>query len=232
MLLPGEKVPELSGEKSRHQDRSGKQVRECAPIFANLPQATVGKVPLTMEQYDQGQGCILYRTTIPAGEAATLEAAAVHDFGFAFLDGKSMGVMDRRNNSFKIKMPARAAAATLDILVEAVGRVNFGEEVHDRKGICAPIKLDGNELSNWKVFSLPLDKKMLEHLRFEKANNSGPAFWRATVNVEKPGDTFLDLRPWGKGGCLGQRSLSRPFLEHWTFTNCIRAGTLVENGQE
>ncbi|HKI67979.1 MAG TPA: discoidin domain-containing protein, partial [Verrucomicrobiae bacterium] len=37
-----------------------------------------------------------------------------------------------------------------------------------------------------------------------------PAFWRATVNIEKPGDTFLDLRSWGKGvvwvngHCLGR----------------------------
>ena len=38
----------------------------------------------------------------------------------------------------------------------------------------------------------------------------GPAFWRATVQVATPGDTFLDMRPWGKGvvwvngHCLGR----------------------------
>lgn len=118
--------------------------------------------------------------------------------------------MDRRNNSFKVKLPARKEAATLDILVEAMGRVNFGEEVHDRKGLRGPVKLDGNELSDWKAFGFPLDKKMLGNLRFGKAKASGPAFWRATMKIEKPGDTFLDLRSWGKGvvwvngHCLGR----------------------------
>ncbi len=49
-----------------------------------------------MEECDQGYGCILYRTTIPAGPAATLEAADVHDIGQVFLDGKRIGFMDRR----------------------------------------------------------------------------------------------------------------------------------------
>lgn len=208
-LLPGESIPEPPS-KNPVISINPVEVTECAPIFANLPRAVASKSPLTMEQYDQAQGCIVYRTTVPAGGAATLEAAAVHDFGFVFLDGKSIGAMDRRNNSFKIKLPARTASATLDILVEAVGRVNFGEEVHDRKGIRAPVKLDDNELSDWKVFSLPLDKKMLGRLHFEKTKTSGPAFWRATVKIEKPGDTFLDLRTWGKGvvwvngHCLGR----------------------------
>src|SRR6185437_15569676 len=113
-------------------------------------------------------------------------------------------------NSFKVRLPERAKPQTLDVLVEAMGRVNFGVEVHDRKGLRAPVKLGGKELTDWKVFCLPLDQKMLDHLHFKKAQNSGPAFWRATVQIDKPGDTFLDMRPWGKGvvwvngHCLGR----------------------------
>jgi len=67
-------------------------------------------------------------------------------------------------------------------------------------------------LTGWKIFTLPLDDKMLAGLKFRiigfdgafsnpyaAALNKGPAFWRATVNIDKPGDTFLDLRSWGKG---------------------------------
>ncbi len=123
-----------------------------------------------MEKYDQGHGCILYRTNIPAGPAPTLEAAAVHDFGFVFLDGKRVGIMDRRNNSFKMQLPAREKSAMLDILVEAVGRVNFGQEVHDRKGIHAPVKLGGTELTGWQIYNLPLDDKMLAGLKLFQCN--------------------------------------------------------------
>ena len=208
-LLPGETIPEPPA-KNPVISIAPVDVTESAPVFANLPKGFAIKWPLNMERYNQGHGCILYRTTVPAGEAAVLESPAVHDFGFVFLDGKQIGVMDRRNNNFKIKLPERKSAQTLDVLVEAMGHVNFGQEVHDRKGLRAPVKLGGNELTDWKVFNLPLDQKMLHGLHFKEAHNSGPAFWRATVRIDKPGDTFLDLRSWGKGvvwvngHCLGR----------------------------
>jgi beta-galactosidase len=183
---------------------------ECAPIFKNLPRAIEETTPRTMEKYDQGHGCIIYRATVPAGAAQMLAAASVHDFGFVFLDGQRAGIFDRRNNSFKMQLPAHDKFATLDILVEAMGRVNFGTEVHDRKGIHAPVKLGGKELSGWQTFNLPLDDQELGRLKFGPAETNVPAFWRATMTVEKPGDTFLDLHSWGKGvvwangHCLGR----------------------------
>jgi beta-galactosidase len=188
------------------------EVKQCAPIFDNLPKAIEEPTPRTMEKYDQGHGCILYRTTVPAGPAGMLEAAAVHDFGFVFLDGDRVGVMDRRSGIYKVLLPERKKSTMLDVLVEAVGHVNFGQEVHDRKGIQTPVKLGGTELTGWNIFNLPLDDKMLAGLKYSKPTSGSnmPAFWRATVNIEKPGDTFLDLRSWGKGvvwvngHCLGR----------------------------
>ncbi len=208
-LLPGEILPNPPATNPVIAI-APMDVRKCAPVFDNLPKPIRDEQPRTMEYYDQGFGCILYRTKIPKGPTATLEAGAVHDFGFVFLDGKRVGVMDRRNNSFKVRLPERTKSAMLDILVEAVGRVNFGTEVHDRKGIHAPVKLDGTELTGWRIYRLPLDQQMLGKLKFRSGKADGPAFWRATVNIKKPGDTFLDLRSWGKGvvwvngHCLGR----------------------------
>jgi len=208
-LLPGETIPEPPA-RNPVISISPVELTESAPVFANLGKAVASKTPLNMEKYDQDHGCILYRTAVPAGDAGTLDLGPVHDFGFVFLDGKQLGIADRRTSSFKIKVPARSQSATLDVLVEAMGRVNFGEEVHDRKGIHGPVKLDGTELRDWKVFSLPLDKKMLGHLHFKKAPTTGPAFWRGTIKIDQVGDTFLDLRSWGKGvvwvngHCLGR----------------------------
>jgi beta-galactosidase len=210
-LLPGETIPEPPATNAVIAI-APVEAKSFAPIFENLPRGIADATPRTMEEYNQGHGCILYRTIVPAGAAATLEAASVHDFGFVFLDGQRVGVMDRRTNNFKVKLPAREKNATLDILVEAMGRVNFGTGIADRKGLHAPVKLDGTELTGWKIFNLPLDDKMLARLKFSnvKMNSNQPAFWRATVNIEKPGDTFLDLRSWGKGvvwvngHCLGR----------------------------
>ena len=210
-LLPGETIPEPPATTAVIAI-APVEATECAPVFANLPKPIPDGTPETMEKYDQGHGCILYRTTLSAGAATTLKAAAVHDFGFVFLDGQRVGVMDRRTTNFMVNLPAREKPATLDILVEAMGHVNFGQEIHDRKGVQASVTLDDGELTGWQIFNFPLGDKMLSHLKFTdaKAYSNQPAFWRATVKIEKPGDTFLDMRPWGKGvvwvngHCLGR----------------------------
>ena len=111
----------------------------------------------------------------------------------------SIGFTDRRSRNFKVALPERAKETVLDILVEAMGRVNFGPEVHDRKGIQGPVTLGGKELAGWQVFNLPLDAQMLGNLKFTATKPAGPGFYRAKVNVPTPGDCFLDMRPWGKG---------------------------------
>jgi beta-galactosidase len=54
-------------------------------------------------------------------------------------------------------------------------------------------------VKDWEIFTLPLDEKMVAGLHYEPTKQDGPSFYRTTVNVEKPGDTWLDMRPWGKG---------------------------------
>jgi beta-galactosidase len=210
-LLPGETLPEPPEQNPVIAIPSMK-LKSCAPVFDNLPEAVADETPRNMEAYDQGYGCILYRTTIPAGPVAALEAAAIHDFGYVFLDGKRTGILDRRAAGAKILLPARAAATRLDILVEPAGRINFGPEMADRKGLIAPVKLGGKVLTGWQIYNLPLDDKMLAGLRFspDKPAADAPAFWRATFMLDQAGDTFLDLRGWGKGDlwinghCLGR----------------------------
>jgi beta-galactosidase len=210
-LLPGETLPEPPAQNPVIVF-APVTATKCAPIFDNLPAALTDEQPGNMEKYDQGYGCVLYRTKIPVGAAATLEAAAIHDFGFVFIDGKRAGILDRRSANAKILLPERKNESQLDVLVEPMGRINFGPEMSDRKGLIAPVKLGGKVLKGWQIFQLPLDDKMLAGLKFtgEKPNSNAPAFWRGTFNLEKIGDTFLDLRGWGKGDlwvnghCLGR----------------------------
>ncbi len=211
-LLPGETLPDVPPTNAVIAIPPV-EADKCAPLFSNLPKPFGDTTPQTMEQYDQGYGCIDYRTVLPAGPAASLEAKSIHDFGFVYLDGKRIGVMDRRTTNYVVQLPARKAPVILDILVDAMGRVNYGVGLlTDRKGIRSPVRLDGDEIANWEVYSLPLDQPMLKNLKFKKAGNphAAPAFWQATVKIKKPGDTFLDMRPWGKGvvwvngHCLGR----------------------------
>ncbi|MHB8956180.1 MAG: beta-galactosidase [Pirellulaceae bacterium] len=197
-LLPGESLPDPPAPNPLISI-APIEVQQCAPLLANLPAPRLDAQPRNFEQYDQDFGCILYRVQVPAGPQATLEAKAIHDIGQVFLDGQRIGFTDRRHQKYAVDLPARTAEATLDILVEAMGRVNFGAEVHDRKGIHGPVTLAGKELTEWHIFNLPLDDAMLAGLRYSNTKSSGPAFYRAQVQVVRPGDCFLDMRPWGKG---------------------------------
>jgi beta-galactosidase len=176
---------------------------EMAPLLANLPAARKDDRPRSMEQYDQASGCILYRTKLPAGGEAGLAIRELHDYALVLLDGKKIATLDRRKNQHSTVLPAHAAGATLDILVDAFGRVNYGRDIHDRKGITEKVELttgdETKELTGWEIFNCPLDAAQLQSLRFERGTNGLPTFYRATFNLAQTGDTFLDLGVWGKG---------------------------------
>jgi len=141
-----------------------------------------------------------------------LSVREVHDFAWIFLDGKQIGVMDRRRHGYSVLLPERTRPGQLDILIEAVGRVNFGPGIHDRKGLHGPVRLAGQaaSLQGWQVYSLPLDDAELAALHYQPAPVTGPAFWQGSFDLTQTGDTFLDMHAWGKGvvwvngHCLGR----------------------------
>lgn len=200
-LLPGESIPDPAPDNPVISIPTF-ELNETAWIFDNLPTPIEDKEPKTMEKYDQGRGCILYRTTIPAGPEATLKVKKTADFAWVFVDGKQTGIMDRRYNRYSVPIPARTSAAQLDILIEAMGHINFGQEMHDRKGLHGPAELVTDKtvvLTDWKVYRLDMSDQMLVGLKWKPGKAEGPAFWRGTFTLKKMGDTFLDVASWGKG---------------------------------
>ncbi len=213
-LAPGEVLPPPPAPNPT-TTFAAVRLAACAPIFANLPAPIADEQPRPMEDYDQGYGAILYRTELPPGPAGRVEAAAIHDFGYVFLDGRRIAITDRRVGRYGFDVPERPAPAQLDILVEPMGRVNFGREVHDRKGIHGPVRLlagdaPARELTGWKVYRLPLDGPLRAGLRYGAAQLNTPAFWRGTIQIARPADVFVDLTNCGKGvvwvngHCLGR----------------------------
>jgi beta-galactosidase len=205
-LMPGEPALPEPPPANRTTTFPSVRLTEFAPIFNNLHAYIVTDNPKTMEYYDQARGSILYRTTIPVGSECTLKVDAVHDFAWVFLDGKKLGVMDRRKFNFEITIPKRDKEKTLDVLVHAMGRINFGYEVHDRKGLIGPIQfIDKNnnalKVTEWKIFNLSYDDPMLNNLKYEKTETtqSMPAIWRGEILMDTVGDVFLDVSKWGKG---------------------------------
>lgn len=181
------------------------EIKEVAPLFGNLPEPKTSENIQPMEQFDQGWGTILYRTTLPAvTSGTTLLITEVHDWAQVYANGKLLGRLDRRRGENSLKLPALAAGTQLDILIEAMGRVNFDKAIHDRKGITEKVELlnesSTQELKNWQVYSFPVDYPFVKDKKYAPGKKlDGPAYYRATFNLEEAGDVFLDMQTWGKG---------------------------------
>lgn len=155
--------------------------------------------PQPMEYFDQSYGFILYRTQVPGPRSkARLELHELHDRAQIFLEGKAAGVLEREFPKRTLSLSIQPHGTRLNILVENMGRVNFGPFLIDRKGITEGVTLGDQFLFGWEIFPLPLDDlSSLEY--FPGRSRVFPAFLRGTFLVDDPADTFLGLPGWTKG---------------------------------
>ncbi len=189
---------------------------ETAPVLANLPVPGIhAESPRPIEQYDISRGLVAYRATLPAGPAAKLEAANARDLAWVFVGGRLAGTLDTRHRRFSVDIPARSRDTTVEILLYTIARVNFGMEVHDRKGLQGPVllktKAGAQEIQGWQIRAIDFGADgELPPLRWQPGKATGPAFWRGSFDAPVPADTFLDMSAWGQGivwvngRCLGR----------------------------
>jgi len=182
---------------------------QVAPLFENLPTAVADQNIKTMEEYDEGFGSILYRKVMPEIKGQSkLTVNEAHDWAQVFIDGKKVGTLYRKNGEKELVLPSMRKGAVLDILVEAMGRINFGRAIKDFKGISKNVELaidvDGNsftsDLKNWEVYNLPSSYEFSKSRAFQnKSEAQVPGYYRATFRLKKTGDTFINMESWGKG---------------------------------
>ena len=137
--------------------------KESASVLANLSARAIRDVsPRPIEQYDISRGLVAYRTTLPAGPAGVLEAAKVRDLAWVYVDGEQLGTMDTRSRRFRVDIPARSQPVSVEILLYTIARVNFGVEIHDRKGMHGPVHFkpagaDTHLVENWEIRAIDFD---------------------------------------------------------------------------
>ncbi|MGZ2614370.1 beta-galactosidase [Bacteroides fragilis] len=204
-LPAGEQLPEIP-EAFPVIEIPEVEFTQVAPLFSNLPEAKESMDIQPMEAFDQGWGTILYRTTLqePVENGTTMKITEVHDWAQVFADGKLLARLDRRRGEFALQLPVLKKGTRIDILVEAMGRVNFDESIHDRKGITEKVELvrgkQSAKLKNWTVYSFPVDYSFVQDKRYKNGTaQTMTAYYRTTFRLDKVGDTFLDMSTWGKG---------------------------------
>jgi beta-galactosidase len=208
-LPPGETLPEVPDPKPVISI-DGIQFTESTSIFSILSPPTVNPQLLTFEDLHQAYGFVLYRTTLDGGEKGKLVLKGLRDYALVFINGKRASILDRRHGDSSIDVEMPDGKVTLDILVENLGRINFGPYLlKNKKGITQEVVFNNQELKNWKMFSLPFNDINAigrsagpDGTRRNSATGKypeAPIIRRGTFNLSEVGDAYLDMSKWGKG---------------------------------
>ena len=169
-------------------------------------------LPQPMEKLSQGYGLILYRTHIKGPrEGLQLIIDGLHDRAHVFADGQLCGILYRNDTDAKFRISVPKEGVELSILVENMGRVNYGQHLLDRKGIDGAVRLGQSFHYHWEALPLPMDD--LRGIPFEdiKPFANRPQLLRGTFTVSgTPEDTFVRMDGFKKGIIyINGRCLSR-----------------------
>ena len=156
--------------------------------------------PMNFEDLGQGFGYVLYRRHFNQPIKGMMHVPGIADYATVYVNGKKVGELNRMmdKDSILVDIPFNS---TLDILVENLGRINYGARIQDNhKGIIRPITIDGSQISGqWKMYRLPMSEMPQLSSLPEGYRQGCPVLYHATFQLEKVGDTFLDMEKWGKG---------------------------------
>ena len=189
---------------------------EYAPLLYGIDSVCRNNVPLTFEELDMGWGTVVYATTLPETVSdGVLSLEGAHDYALVYVDGKYVGRANRESNETTVKLPAAKKGSRLAIVVEGMGRINFGRAIKDYKGLTAEVTLradvDGKEkslrLDGWTMLTLPDAYENATAALASGGNgeyndlikDSRAGYYRGYFDIEKTGDTFLNMEQWGKG---------------------------------
>lgn len=215
----GIEPPELP-ESPKLQSIGKVELTETASLFENLD--NIGEkhhvpVPEGMEYFGQNFGLIYYETTLKGKyNASPMYVKNVHDFAEVYFDGEKKTSIDRtlysvegkttlkdvifkkkKGESSPFLMPALSGERKIGVLVDTMGRVNYGGNMLDRKGI-SDIYLGIQRLMNYDVWTLPLDN--LDKLKYSSSvKKDEPVFLRGSFKTDSKADCFIHLDGFNRG---------------------------------
>jgi len=165
-----------------------------------LPEGIKNADPLTFEALNQDYGFVWYRTELSGGKTGTLKLQALRDYAIVMLNGKPAGTLDRRLGQDSLTFVLPAGKVQLDILVENLGRINFGKYLlENKKGITDKVLFAGAELKNWQMYGLPFSSVASIPFKTKYQADASPMIKKSFFKLDQLGDTYLDMSKWGKG---------------------------------
>ncbi len=156
--------------------------------------------PLTFEEFGQGSGTVIYSTTISSwsDKPMRLSFEAVHDVATVYANGKLVGEVWRDHEKETVlSIDVSKPGTKLDIVVESMGRCNFGAALYDRKGIIGNVIVAGNRVLNDFNMTGVTYESLPQSL--EVGSEDGHGVYCGEFEVSEIGDTFVKLENFKRG---------------------------------
>lgn len=178
-----------------------------AGLFENLPALDPEPVrslyPQTMEDMGQSYGYTLYRAQVERDttEPERIRVVDGRDRAQVFVNGNPVATQYQEHIGEDIRYALPEKDNQLDVLVENMGRVNYGHKFladTQRKGIRTGVCVDLHFVLGWEAYRLGLDD--VSRVDYSAGWAEGtPSFSRFEFTLDEPADTYIDTTGFGKG---------------------------------
>ncbi|ETP70319.1 hypothetical protein G159_01975 [Planococcus glaciei CHR43] len=166
-------------------------------VLESISEKVEHMVPLPMEDIDQAYGYTLYRTTVNRQGELKMNSGNIRDRGFIYINGRYAATtyINDKDKALVLDFPERVN--TLEILVENMGRANYGEHLTDQKGLLKNLWLGEQYFFHWEMFKIEMDRLPLD---YQIGNEERfPKFFRGTFDAAKGLDAYVDTQGFTKG---------------------------------
>ena len=199
------------------------------------PNTVHSPFPPTFEELGIVHGLVRYRAHLRGPrEEFDLTLPGLADRAHVYVDGELRGIVERGEQpAAPIALSVPEEGADLEIIVESMGRINYGPLVGDHKGLVGGVLHHLQFVNGWTVDSIPFS--LLPDVPDvpwgdAPAAGGGSGWHRGELLVDQPADAFVSLKGWGKGYiwvngfCLGRYWNRGPQVTLYLPEPVLRAG--------
>ncbi|MGS0561637.1 hypothetical protein [Microbacterium aurugineum] len=153
--------------------------------------------PRTFEELGAEDGLVAYEADVSFPADATLTVDGLRDRAVVFLDERRLGVLERDGET-SLALPADGGMGRLTILVESLGRINYGPYTGEGKGIMRGVMIGRRLVNGWTHRLVPQEVPALPTDATD-ATDATDGVAVASLDVDEPLDAWLAFPGGAKG---------------------------------
>ena len=161
-------------------------------VVRRMPVRVESPVPLTYEELGAEDGLVAYEAQVSFPAGATLGILGLHDRAIVFLDDVRLGTLEH-DGTHELPLPEGGGAGRLTIVVESLGRINYGPLTGAHKGILQGVVIGRRYVHGWT------HRVLGDAAPAASGATSADGLGAAVFEIDAPADAWLAFPGGAKG---------------------------------